>query len=396
MSDFITSCANKTEAAERLSILIKDAPLYPAEILEKESTQKEKQSSKGFHFRSASDLCSAPTVTEWLVKDYIDAGSFSMIFGESGTMKTFVALDLGLSIATGCDWHEQETRKSGPVFYIAGEGFSGINRRIKAWSIHHKQDLINIPFFVSDRPAQFLDDPIQVLIAVDELRKANGEPVLVFIDTLSRNFGSGDENSTKDMARFIYTIDEELRNRYHCAVLILHHTGLAEKDRARGASALRAALDFEYRLSKNTDGTRILKCTKAKDFEEPPTLCLKPEIITLDGWIDPDDGAVMTSCVMVRTDSVTTDARPLMGARKIAYDALLSIGGESVHIDTWRDAAYLAKISSSTSSEAKKKAFQRAATDLITSGHIETKNNYFWPKRDTGQGRDNAGTCPPT
>lgn len=396
VSDFIKSCANKTEAAERLSALIEAAPLYTEDTPEQETSGDEKQKVSGFHFRSVSDLCAAPTTTKWLIKNYLDAEALAELFGDSGSMKSFVAVDTGLSIAILRDWHGHEVRSNGAVFYIAGEGFSGINRRIKAWSIYHDVALQDIPFFVSDRAAQFLDDPTQVLMAVDDLRSANGEPILIIIDTLSRNFGSGDENSTQDMARFINVIDD-LRNRYHCAVLIVHHSGLTATDRARGASALRAALDWEYRLQKKADGTLILTCTKCKDHEEPDPICFEPEIITLEGWVDPDDCEVMTSCVMVRTDSDSKpdDSKPLTGPRKIAYDAFVSIGKEKVHIDTWRDAAYSAGISTAPSIEAKKKAFQRALTDLREKGYIETKDNLWW-LGDKGQQRDIVGTCPKT
>ena len=379
-SDFLSTFNDKTDAANRLVELINEAPLFPKEapVASKDSQSPFREMDRGFHFRSASDLCSAPSIADWLVKNYLDAGSFSMIFGESGTMKTFVSLDMGLSIAMGCDWQGHETRKSGPVFYIAGEGFAGINRRIKAWSIHREKDLLDIPFFVSDRAAQFLDDPIQVLLAVDDLRSANGEdPILIIIDTLSRNFGSGDENSTKDMARFVSVMDEEIRCRYHCAVMIIHHSGLTIKERSRGSSALRAALDFEYRLSQNADGSRVFTCTKAKDFEEPPTLCFKPKIITIDGWNDPDDGEVMTSLVMVRTDGSTQDEKLLSGPRKIALDALSAFDSDNVHIDQWREAAFKAGISTSENYEAKKKAFQRAMNELKELKLITSKGD-FW------------------
>jgi len=397
VSDWITKYPNQIEAGERLAVMIEGATAYHREDPE-EISQEDKQ-RRGFHFRSASDLCAKPTVTNWLIKGILSADSFADLFGESGSMKTFHALGMAFSISTLSDWHGHEVRQNGAVYYIAGEGISGINRRIKALSIHHGVDLESVPLFVSNRAAQFLDDPDQVIMAVDELKELTGEdPVLVIIDTLSRNFGSGDENQTKDMSRFVATIDD-LRSYYHCAALAVHHTGLSEKDRARGAYALKAALDWEYRLNKKTDGTLILTCTKAKDHEEPSSICFKPKIITLDGWIDPDDGDVMTSLVMVRTDTSSTDTRPLSlsGPRKIALDALISIREEKVHVDTWREAAFISNISTKPSYDTKKRAFNRALIDLQANGYVDTDGNkLWWVKRDTGQNRDNVGTCPAT
>jgi hypothetical protein len=393
VSDFIASFKDKNEAANSLVSLIKDAPPFPEEIPEKEASQEKKQ-DRGFHFRAASDLCSAPTATKWLIKGFLDKDSLADLFGEPGNGKSFTAMDIGLSVSILSSWQGNDIRQNGPVYYIAGEGFSGINKRIKAWALHHSLDLADVPFFVSDRAAQFLDDPVIVSLAVEDLRAIHGDPVLIIVDTLSRNFGSGDENSTKDMARFINIIDQEIRSRYHCTILIVHHTGLNEKDRARGASALRAALDWEYRLSVNNDGTRIFKCTKCKDFEEPPALYFIPKIITIDGWIDPDDGQVMTSCVMVRTGNATEDRKPLPRAQKVAFDALMksikeggqpisaSGGAKVVSIKSWRATAIRDGISPGGEESAKFKAFKRAVEGLQAAGYVSTDNDYWWPILD--------------
>ena len=351
-----------------------------------EETETPEQGNKGFHFLSAHDLCVTPKPTAWLLKSYIDAGSLSMMFGEAGSMKTFLAIDAGLCIASDHEWHGHDVRQKGAVFYIAGEGHAGLNPRLKGWGIYHGVDLRDVPFFVSDRPAQFLDavSAAEVVQSVDELCKMHGSPSLVIVDTLNRNFGPGDENSTSDMTRFISVIDVALRSRFRCAVLIVHHSGLSATERARGASALRAALDWEYRLQKNADGTRILTCTKAKDHAEPPAICFMPETITLDGWIDPDDGEVMTSCVLRETERTTADTKRLSGARKVAFDALVNIGQESTHIDMWRDAAYTAGVSPTSSQDAKRKAFKRAVSELRDAGLVVANGDY-WTRADTGQ-----------
>jgi len=334
---------------------------------------------KGFHFRSAGELCIKPSPTQWLIKYYLEAGTLACLFGEPGAMKSFSAIDMGLCAACRINWHEIPVRISGPVFYIAGEGHEGLKRRTRAWSIHHGIELEGVPFFISDRPARFLDasGAAEVAQAVEDLVLQHGAPALIIIDTLNRNFGPGDENKTEDMTRFVSIIDETLRCRYLCTILIIHHSGLTEKERARGASALRAALDWEYRMTKNADGTRILTCTKSKDHEEPPALAFMPEVILLEGWVD-EDGETMTSCVLVKTEA-KADMKPLTGSKKIAYDVLVNLGG-SVHVDMWRDAAYSAGISPTSSKDSKQKAFRRAVLDLTEAGYVETQDDLYWPK----------------
>ena len=341
-----------------------------------------------FVFRSAAELCASRRRSEWLIRPILDEKKLAMIFGEATGMKSFLAIDTGLCIATKQSWHHHQVGRQGPVFYICGEGFAGRNARIKAWSQHHKVDLADVPFFVSERPAQFLDHKgsVEVHAAVDELHNIHGQPALIIVDTLNRNFGPGDENSTQDMTKFVSAMDQ-LRIRYQCTVLIIHHSGWSASERARGASALRAALDWEYKMTKNADGTRTFSCTKSKDHAEPPVLSFRPKVVSIDGWVDEDEEPV-TSCVLEMLDQAIDPGKRnvLRGARRVAYEVLVSFGNESVHIDAWRNAAYRAGVSPSSSVNAKQKAFRRAVTDLLDAGLVKTENDYYRPAF-TGQNR---------
>lgn len=192
-----------------------DGSLVPDEV---------KEQSNGLQFRSAYSLIQEPPKTNWLIKSYLDAGSLSVLFGEPGSMKSFLAIDMGYCIATGRKWHGMPIRKAGAVFYIAGEGFAGLSKRLRAWSLANDVNLKDVPFFVSDRPAQLLNpnSSKEVIQAIEELKHQYGQPVFVIIDTLNRNFGPGDENKTEDMTAFVNCIDFAIRIRYGCAVLIVH------------------------------------------------------------------------------------------------------------------------------------------------------------------------------
>lgn len=359
-----------------------------------------------FQFRSAYSLIQEPPKANWLIKSFIDKGSLMVLFGEPGCMKSFLAIDMGYCIATGQKWHGFPVRNSGPVFYIAGEGFSGLSKRLRALEIAKNIDLKDVPFFISDRPAQLLN-PIstnEVIRAIEELKNQHGQPLLVIIDTLNRNFGPGDENKTEDMTNFVNCIDSTIRLTYGCAVLIVHHSPLNDSGRARGASSLRGALDWEYCLSKKGE-VRKLSPTKVKDYEPPPEIYFKPQSIFLEGWIDEEDGDVMTSCVLEKVDREYTqknDNKPkLTTSQKVAYDCLLKLCGndcgndsEGIHIDDWRNAAYEADISSSPKQDTKKKAFQRALDELRNQKLIQVHNDYWKPSGTRDIDGTNEGHVP--
>ncbi len=344
---------------------------------------------RGLRLLSLDELLSEPRPTEWLIRPYLERGCLACIFGPSKAMKSFLAQGMGLSVAAGIPWHGCRV-KQGPVIYVAGEGFGGLSKRVRAWT-RHRGVLTEIPFFTSDRAVGILDPAsmAEAQEAIDAMARLAGNPVLAVVDTLARNFGPGDENSTRDMSAFVAGLDA-IKSRYGCAVLAVHHTGLTAQERGRGSYALHAGLDFEFRLEAQGD-IRVLSCTKAKDHEPPMDVAFLPEIVST-GWTDPETGADITSLVLNRTDLPGKKGRGLSGAKRIAMDALRACLDESgqAHIKDWRAEAYGQGISASEDQDNKRRAFKRAVGELLDMGLVETRDDLFW---ETGQ-PDKNRTCP--
>jgi hypothetical protein len=222
-----------------------------------------------FEFSRADSL--ELTEIKWVVDDYIEADSLAQVFGDPGGGKSFVAIDLACCVATGKPWHGHDV-KQGSVFYIAGEGHNGLARRLKAWQIGNGTSLAGVPLYKSHRAAQLYDatEAAVVAEAIKELSaEANCIPSMIVIDTLARNHG-GDENSTQDMNAFIQHLDVYLRQPWKCCVMVVHHSGVADKDRSRGSTALKGALDAEYKCQLDS-GTKTIafESKKMKDAEMP-------------------------------------------------------------------------------------------------------------------------------
>ena len=341
-----------------------------------------------FELVPAGELCSQPIPPRWLVRDHLETDCLAGLFGPSAGMKSFVALGLGLCVASGRDWYGQKIASHGPVIYICGEGFAGIGRRIKAWCIHNNVMPDKVPFHVSNSPVQFLDPESleEAIAAVHALAQEIGAPSLVIVDTLARNFGPGDEDRNADMSRFIATLDS-IRVPFGCAVLVVHHVGHGAVDRARGGSAFRAALDWEYRLEPKGD-IRLLSCTKAKDFEPPQDMAFEPESVET-GWFD-EDGNPVSSVILqqVAVPVAERQNKALKGANKIALDALinactkgdiLKLSARAVDVDEWRDEAYRLSIDPSTKPESRQRAFRRAVLSLRTGGYVSVDADMYWP-----------------
>ena len=251
-----------------------------------------------FEFSRADSL--QLTEIKWIVDDYIEADSLAQVFGDPGGGKSFVSIDIACCVATGTAWHGHQVQK-GAVFYIAGEGHNGLARRFKGWELGNGVSLKDVPLFKSHRAAQLYDATEAALVA-ESIKTLSNEcghiPSMIVIDTLARNMG-GDENSTQDMNSFIQHLDTYLRQDYRCCVLVVHHSGAMDKDRSRGSTALKGALDAEYKCQLDS-GTKTIQfeSKKMKDAEMPVAKnfqITQVDLPILDKHNLPVKGAYLTS-----------------------------------------------------------------------------------------------------
>lgn len=345
---------------------------------EGESTTDEPQDHRRFYFIHNAMIELTPA--EWMIRGILPKCGIVYDFGDPGSFKTFVALDRLLSIAAGISYHGHPV-KQGTVFYIPGEGQQGIGRRITVWLIHHKLKAADVPFFVSSMPTQLMDVNAldEVKQAIDAMSKEYGAPAVVWFDTLSRNFGSGDENATKDVNQIIANLDSTFGNDF--LIGISHHTGHTNKDRARGAMALHGAADAAFKISITTDDKILVECKKMKDAPAtPPMMFERQEILLRIG--DQDDHSFVLDLVAEGDDVLRGIKKTtrLTGAKRIALEALQKcLKGQTgpIHLDVWREAAYSVGITTSTEPDARQKAFKRAVAGLMDSRIITCEKDYY-------------------
>lgn len=334
----------------------------------------------GFEFIAVGDAeYSEP---EYVIEDLIEADSLASCFGDPGHGKSFFAIDLACCVATGTEFHGKEVRQ-GAVFYIAGEGHNGLLRRFNAWSKHHETPIKGAPLYTSKRAANFLDAAHAETVgkAVDSLAVACGSPQLIVVDTLARNFGDGDENNTADMNSFVAAMDD-LRSRYPgSTVLVVHHTGHAEKGRSRGSMAFKGALDAEYQVAKS-DGVVTIKCTKMKEADLPADISFKLEGVDLG---TDSKGKTFGSAVLVPCDAPAAKAGKLSAGKRLGLETFQLAARDSgaerdgpfrgVHVEDWR-AAYYQK-STAENPDTKRRNFNKARRDLTDEDYLTVNNDLY-------------------
>lgn len=265
------------------------------------------ETSDEYYLTRATSFLSQPAPLQWIIKGWLPASSTTMVFGESGVGKTFVSLSMACSIAAGRQWNNTKTA-SGTVVYLAGEGNYGIRQRVASWAISNNID--NLDNLLISNKAIDMDGPgaaAQILKAIRTL--TDGNVTLIVIDTLN-NHMSGDENTAKD-SRAMLNACNIVATAVKSAVMLVHHVGhQAEKVRARGSSAWRAAVDTSIAVMRSKDDDKLIEisCTKMKDAQDPAPIYGRLERVDLN-WAD-EDGEVIYGAVFAIEDVTPVTQQP--------------------------------------------------------------------------------------
>jgi hypothetical protein len=261
---------------------------------------------------------------KWLIKGAVAEGCFAAIIGPHASYKSFVALDMAFCVANGRPWQGREVRQ-GPVVYVAGEGQAGVGQRALGWTQakegDHEAPFLTVPQGVA-MPTGQLDELIGLIAAMDT------PPALIILDTLARNFGTADENSSTDMGAFIAACDR-LRLETGACVMVVHHTGKDLERGARGSNALPGGLDCMIGVKREGDRVTVINKApigKQKDAAEFDDIALLASEVRLD--IETEDGEPMTTLVLIADHGLIASGdadAPKPGRAPSAQAAVLAV-----------------------------------------------------------------------
>lgn len=271
-----------------------------------------------YRLMRAGDVVDAPPL-HWLVRGVLPADGLAALYGASGSGKSFLALDLGASVAGGGpEWFACRV-KPAPVVYVALEGEAGFSQRVKAWQLHHGRSLPDaLRFVMQALDLRNADDVSEIAEAVTAAGAAGG---LLVVDTLNRAASGADENSVVDMGAII-SAAKALQAKIGGLVLLVHHSGKDATKGLRGHSSLHAALDAAIEVSRSDD-RRDWRIAKAKDGDDGKAHPFRLEVVEIG---EHDDGEPITSCVVVADEGTPADYRrpspPKSGNQRVVWAAL--------------------------------------------------------------------------
>jgi hypothetical protein len=237
-----------------------------------------------------------------MIGGMLGSEQFAMVYGESGSGKSFFAFDMAAHYALTREWMGRRV-KGGGVLYIAAEGRSSWANRVEAFCRHHGIDeegraLVSFGFVLEpiNLGRTGNGDVAAVIRASERLgEKLRTAVDLIIVDTMARATPGANENDAGDMSAFVSNMDA-IRKATKASQLIVHHSGKNASLGARGHSSLRAAVDLELEVERLDGGGRILRIRKSRDGNDGDEQGFDLNVVELGR---DEDGEPITSCVVV-------------------------------------------------------------------------------------------------
>lgn len=335
------------------------------------------------------DLDTVQIKQDWLIDGMMFCGDVGMVYGASGSGKSFLMTHAGLCIARGVPFLGHATRK-GSVIYQAGEGGKGLVKRLRA----HKQEFRvteDLPFILLPARVDLFSkdgDEQRFIEECQAWRRVLPEPLaLIIIDTFSTASPGANENASEDMSRLI-AAGEAISKATGSALMWVHHKNAAG-DRERGHTSLRANIDTAIEVTRDEETkTRTARLAKLKDGDDGLKLTFDLQTVTVGAY---DDGKPITSCVVVPAQAGTERSghrRPLARGQqrflKTLDTAISQYGGVvpgtgtyGVQWDTFRD-LFVTTCGQGMTPMAVRQTLSRDGNDLWLADLIGREDRWLW------------------
>ncbi|MFC1852212.1 AAA family ATPase [candidate division CSSED10-310 bacterium] len=176
----------------------------------------------------------------WLIRHLWSDQAVGIIGGPAKACKSWLGLEMAISVATGTDCLRQfPVETAGRVLiYMAEDALPTVRERIQALSRYRSIDLDSLPVYLIDTPSIRLDQNEHRARLSQTIKQL--KPKLLLLDPLVRLHRT-DENSAMEMARILGFL-RELQRAYKMALVLVHHT--SKKHHTHPGQALRGSSDI--------------------------------------------------------------------------------------------------------------------------------------------------------
>lgn len=212
---------------------------------------------------------------DWLVKDLLANQDRVVVFGEFGSMKSWLLLDLAIAIASGQAWLGQfDIPRPKSVLYVDEEMNERLlRRRIRQLSIGVEQRREEIPFRAMSLRGFTAGSEADVQALLQALEGTGFSPDVIILETLRRVM-VGSELDAEDVGTFW----RNLRPLQQAGktIIVSHHmrkpTMQGRNDvrhRASGSTDILGAADTAFAVTRTDRSRVLLEFVKSRNAEEP-------------------------------------------------------------------------------------------------------------------------------
>ena len=333
--------------------------------------QESDTQGKKWRLKSVWNAVRSPSpMREVIIEGLARRGEVINIVASTKVGKSWLALMLAFSVATGREWFGRKTRQ-GRVLLLDNELHDEtIQNRMKSVSdamrIYDEDERETFEYVdLRGEPVGLGDVEIQLSAFTP------GELTLVVLDAKYRFFGTGkQENSNDDQTAFHNGIDR-LAKQLNCVIVLIHHStkgdqgGKSITDVGSGGGAQSRTVDCHMVLRPHNDGDDLAVLDAAvRTFApvSPQTLRWEFPLWSLDGETEP----------VVKQAQTRNDAT-VERSQKTKIGTILDMLKRSPDRTATEN-----KLSGNNPSRT---AFRAALTELETSGEIEFVPDYIPPRR---------------
>jgi RecA-family ATPase len=200
------------------------------------------------------EIKSQEVACRWLVQELWGASSVGVIGGAPKCAKTWLGLDIALSVATGTAClGRYAVAQPGPVLvYLAEDALPVVRERIEGMAHHRGLDLGTVAVHVITAPLLRLDRALDRTRLRETTRRFR--PRLLLLDPLVR-LHRIDENDAGEVAELLAYF-RALQREFDLSVVLVHHTrknargGLAPGQGLHGSSDIHAFGDSNLYLRR--------------------------------------------------------------------------------------------------------------------------------------------------
>jgi hypothetical protein len=209
----------------------------------------------------------AAPMIEWVVEGIIPRASVTLVAGEPGSYKSWLALALLRSVVAGEKFLERRCAALSVLYLDRENPLTVVRDRLAMLGVESLGNARIWGGWLPDSPPAIGD--VRLLEMARERR-----PLFLF-DSLIR-FHRADENSATEMAEVMQNL-RALANA-GATVVALHHKPKAEGARYRGSSDIAGGVDTAFSVSRDRQaGILKLECFKSRFIEEF-SITLRPDL----------------------------------------------------------------------------------------------------------------------